>query len=340
LRDKIAIAFGLFWNPSIDNELTHIIKKYRPDIAHFNNIYPLIGATAYQTCHKFNIPIVQSIHNYRFMCPGILFHQNNICEQCVDKRFFWPAIIHGCYRSSHLASFFYTFAFYLHRYILNSFSKINICLFPSEFTKKYYDLHFSIFRKKGVILPHFINIKSSSAKRHNNYFLFVGRLSEEKGIIPLLEIFKKLPLIKLYVVGDGPLRKQVDQYKKYKNIFIKGFLFRNIIFSYIKNALMIIIPSLWYEVSPLVLTEAYANNTPVIVPDIGVFKEKVISGKTGIFYNYGDMRDLKNKIIGIHNQVIPIKSFAKNILQIYKNEYNSTKYYQQLLSIYHSLIKK
>jgi len=221
--DKIKTGIGLFYNPWVKKELEKIIKDFKPDVAHFHNVYPLIGATAYRVCKNYRIPIIQHIHNYRFMCPkGHLFRNGKICELCIHKNLPFWAIVYGCYHRSRLASLFFSLSFFIHKTI-GTFNLIDKFIFPSEFTRDYYLKHLKINKQKTYLLPYFVDIPKkidTKSVKENNYFLFVGRLSEEKGIIELLNIFKDLPKHKILVIGDGPLREEVEKYKRYKNIKI------------------------------------------------------------------------------------------------------------------------
>ena len=296
---KIMAAFGLFWNPLVAKELNEIIKKEQPDVAHFNNIYPLIGATAYFICKKNKVKMVQTIHNYRFMCPkGILFKDGKICELCINKRFFSPAIQFGCYHGSRVGSFFYSLAFFMHKSI-GTFKSINTYIFPSKFTQKYYEKYFQITKSKSVYLPHFIDIKVPKKKaRKGDYYLYVGRLSEEKGIIDLLEKYKDMPETKLKIIGGGPLEKQVNTYKVFKNIEVLGCLDRKRTLSILSNAKALLFNSKWYEVSPMIVLESAFIGTNIVFPNINKQTSRY-SSKLG------------------NLESIPMKIYIQKINQIY-----------------------
>lgn len=341
-RDKVKTSINMFTNPYIENELTMIIKSFKPDVAHFNNIYPLITPLGYQVCQRLNVPIIQTIHTYRLMCPkGTLFREGKICELCVDKNFFYPSIKYGCYHNSKLASLIYGFS-NLFNTTNNLIKSIDKFIFPSNFTKNYYIKHLDISLDKTAVIPHFtrvIRTKIINNKVVNKYFLFVGRLSEEKGILWLLETVKDLPFIKLIVIGDGPLREKVLNFKKYENINILLFQNRKTIYKYIKNAMAVIIPSPWYEVGPMVLIESYAGGIPVIVPNHGVFKERVVNKKTGFFYNSEDLLSFKNAAILVMNMTTSNKNFMSNqILKQFNKYYSPDNYYKKIMKEYTSLI--
>jgi len=328
--NKVKAAIGLFYNPWVEKELIKIIREFKPDIAHFHNVYPLIGATAYRVVKKFNIPIIQHIHNYRFMCPkGLLFRNGKICELCLNKKFPFWAIFFGCYHQSRIASLFFSLAFFYHK-MIKTFDLIDKFIFPSEFTKDYYLKHLKIPKEKIFLLPYFVDIKPTKKKvKEKDYFLFVGRLSEEKGIIQLLEVFKTLPKIKIVVIGDGPLKSKVEEYRRYKNIIVKGHLPREEIYSYIQKAKAVIISSIWYEVSPMIFLESTTLS-----------KFLLISDKIG-YLNF------KNKKLIIYNK----RNLIKKILMIYKKkrysnsknklveDFNPKKHYFLLISLYRSILK-
>lgn len=339
--DKVKTGIGLFWNRGVEKELSQIIKEQKPDVAHFNNVYPLIGITAYRVCRRSGIPIIQHIHNYRFMCPkGILFRNGKICELCVGKNLPFYSIFFGCYHGFHLASLFFSFSFFLHKTV-GAFNLIDKFIFPSEFTKNYYLKNLDIPKRKIAVIPYFIDNEEKKIRevKKKEHFLFVGRLSEEKGIIQLLEVFKTLPKRKLVVIGDGPLRKEVASYKKYKNIAFVGFLSRDKILPYTQQAQAIIIPSLWYEVLPFVLLETANYNTPLLIPDNENFKliVKGIKNSDRInYYRFGDLNNLKNKIIAFNQNRAELKG-SKIVRQIFN--YTTENHYAALLKLYQRVLR-
>jgi len=339
---KIKIAIGMFWNRSIEKELSGVIKRFKPDIVHFNNIFPQITPTAYYTCKKYKVPIVQTIHSFRFMFPkSILIRRGEVCPNCLNKKLIYPTFLHKCYNQSFAYTFVYSLSHALH-YYLGSFNLIDVFIFPSKFVRDYYLRNSNISSQKIKVIPNFANLKPHKAnlKEKEDYFLYVGLLSRKKGIIQLLEIFSSLPELRLVVIGDGHLRNEVAEYKKYKNIEIKGRLLQKEVFTYMQKALFTIIPSAWFEVMPLVLIESFANGTPVIVPKIGPFIDLAKEGKTGIFFKHKDFRDLKVKIekIGSKRLNLSIKMAPLAIKEYQK--YTPDNYYPQLLKVYSQLLRE
>jgi glycosyltransferase involved in cell wall biosynthesis len=185
-------------------------------------------------------------------------------------------------------------------------------------------------------IPNFTNLKphKPNLKEKKDYFLYVGLLSRKKGVLQLLEIFSSLPELKLVVIGDGHLRNKVAEYKKYENIKIKGRLSQKEVFTHMQKALFTIIPSTWFEVMPLVLIESFANGTPVIVPKVGPFIDLVKEGKTGIFFQPTDFKDLKAIIEKIGSKRLNLSMKMAPLATKEYQKYTSDNHYTQLLKVY------
>lgn len=268
LTGRIKAALGLFWNLRTDRELRQIAKEFCPDVAHIHNLYPCIGATAYATLGRLGVPVVQTIHNYRFMCPkGHLFRKGEVCELCINLKLPFWAVLYGCYHQSRIASLFYSLAFFYHQAIARSFDNIRLFIFPSKFTRDYYQKHLRIPDDKTAFLPNFVDLQHPEApEKKGDYYLYAGRLSEEKGILQILDRFKENPADKLKVAGDGPLYNTVRRYSRYSNIEVLGHLPREKLLPLLSGAKGLVFNSLWYEVLPYVLLEAVALNVPVLSP--------------------------------------------------------------------------
>jgi len=341
LLAKADMAIGMFYNRQVVRELSQVIEIFKPDVVHFHNIYPLITPIAYQVCKKYDIPIVQTIHNYKLICPkGSLFRNHNICEICINKKFSYPAIYYGCYHNSYLASLIFSSSFLNHR-LRKSFDHVNTLIFPTKFTRDYYLHNLSIPDARIEVIPYFTTVESLKSKysQKKDYFLYVGRFFEEKGILPLLELFSSVPFLKLVVIGEGPLESAVLKFNKYKNILIQRYLSQDKIFNYMRKALFTIIPSLWYEVLPMVLIESFANGTAVIAPRFGSFKELMKDEKTGIFFENNNFKQLKSKIMNIIRNKTLIKQMGVSAREEYKKKYTVETHYANIMRVYNTLMK-
>lgn len=338
---QLRVAYGMLNNGEIEESLSKKIISFKPDIVHSNNIFPLLCPAVYSIIKKFSIPIVQRIANFRLLCPkGTLYKDGKICELCIHKRFYYPSVLYGCYHNSRAASLALSSSLIYHR-LIRSFSLVDGFVFQSQFTRDYYVHYFPLETDKTAIIPHFVDYKSGDDRsKKSNYFLFAGRFSEEKGIIELLRIFSMLPKINLIAIGDGPLEKEALKYKKYKNIKLIRQLPQTKIFEYMSKALCTIIPSRCYETGPLVLMESFAQRTSVIVPRHGSFKDAVQDTKTGLFYEPGNDRNLKEKILFAWENKKIMYKMGLEAKKEFNKKYSKENHYHLLMDLYTRLIYK
>lgn len=345
ILDKIKTSIGLFYSLKVERELSNLIEKEKPDIALFFNIFPLITPTAYFVCRRYNIPIVQRISSYKYICPkGVLFYNKRICHQCVKKKFKHPAILNKCYSNSLFASLFFTLSFYLHKEIIKSFNYVDLFYFPTKFIKNYYIRYAKIDPKKALVIPTFafINIirnwKLSKLDQKiipykNKYFLFVGRLVEEKGILNLIQVFKNLKKQKLVIIGDGYLSEYIaKQTKLDNNIIYLGPQPRKNVLQYIKFSRCVIIPSIWYDVLPNVFLESLFLNKPIILSNVPSLK--FIKGNGILKFESNDLVSLKKSI-----QLIISKKIKTSYDEL-KSKFSEELHYKKLINQFKMLYEK
>jgi glycosyltransferase involved in cell wall biosynthesis len=318
LSTLIDVLSRFLYSWKVDKELSQIIHSFKPDIAHIQNVYPLIGPTVYYTCRKHKIPIVQTINNYR--------------------------LVNDPYQSP-----IYAFVMKISQLILKLnmtyIRRISLYIFPTIYSQKRILDKMNIPKNKTVILPNLnLNlVKKAKIKiPYNNYFLFVGRLSKEKGILQLLEIFKDLPTHKLVVIGTGPLQDIVSTYSNYKNIILEGYKNSDDIIPYYQKALATIMPSdPYFEVCPLVLIESFYAGTPVIAINKGMFQDAIKNGDTGLVYkqnSYDNLKDTILKFAGLSDS--KKMRMRKLVIQEYKNIYSQELHYKKLIHNYKKLLNE
>jgi len=199
------LALNTIWSRQVHNELISVLAIERPDLVHFHNTFISISPAAYYACAKFNVPVVQTLHNYRLLCPrATLSRQNIICEKCNNKTTFWPAIQYACYRNSRLATLTVSIMLAFHHLMKTWHTKVDIYIALTEFSRQKF-ISRGLPANKIAIKPNFTNFDSNYDKHNEAQVLFVGRISSEKGIITLLEAWKQIRNIPLTIIGDGPL---------------------------------------------------------------------------------------------------------------------------------------
>jgi glycosyltransferase involved in cell wall biosynthesis len=331
ILNYIKIAISLFWNFPVEKELDKVIKEFKPDLVYSQNIYPLINPSVYHLFKRHGIPVVQRMSSYRLFCPKMtLFRNNHVCQDCVNRRFPYPSVIHACYQNSRVASMVFSLAIFFHK-VIGTFEIVKHYVFLSKFVKDYHTEHRSLKSSKLTdISTPFFGKSNKSVVRQGDFFLFVGRLSEEKGILFLLEAFEKIGDAKLVMVGDGPYKGFVKRFvKRQKNITYYENMPREKVFVLMKKAKAVIIPSLGFDVLPNVLIEAYAHHRPVIVPFFAGFKNLVTEGKTGLFYKAGSKESLRSVITKANGK--HLKKMVPYIIKESK-KYGITDHYKLLIS--------
>lgn len=327
--DKMKAAVGLVRGNAASYDLDLCIREFKPDIAQFQNIFPLISYGALDICEKHAVPVVLRLSNYRFLCPkSTLFRDGNICEDCVGKRFAYPNIMHACYHQSRTASAALSVALHLMKKG-NTLLNVNTFLFPTRFIRDYYRLHGGIPERKTAVLNTFSEEMRITA-RVRSYYAYVGRLAEEKGIIPLLELFSRLPDVRLQVAGDGPL--DVGKYRQSRNIVFMGHLSAAQTHAFLSGARATIIPSRSYDVFPQALIESYRAGTPVIAPRIGSFPELVDDGSTGRMYD--GLEGLEQTVLDTVKHRRLLAHWGKTARRVYETRFHPLSHYQGLMDIY------
>jgi glycosyltransferase involved in cell wall biosynthesis len=337
----IKMALTSIWNPRTLSSLKYLIQRERTKVVHFHNTFPLISPAGYYAASTNGALVVQTLHNFRILCPGALFFRNeNICESCLYKFVPWPGVVKTCYRNSFLASGASVAMITLHRWLKTWQNKINRYIVLTEFAKKKY-IQGGLPPEKIMVKPNFIHPDPGSGRWDNNYALFVGRLSVEKGIITLLNAWEHFRLIPLKIVGDGPLREEIQKSITKKNLInveILGQLYRNDIINLMKGARFLLFPSECYEGFPNTLLEALACGLPIVASRLGSMAEIVDDGVTGLHFEPGNSDDLADKVQWLVDHPGICRRMGKNARQIFLKNYTAEKNYEILMDIYQKAI--
>lgn len=345
LRDNKEIGHSIksisnpFWNEREKGRISKIVLTEKIDIVHFHNIFPLLTPSVYY-CSAKNPPIIiQTLHNYRLLCPNALFLRNNSpCEKCKGKLLAWPGIIFRCYRVSFILSLINAFIISFHKILQTWQNKITIYIALSEFSRNKF-IEGGIPSEKIIVKPNFIVSDPGEKSFIGDNALFVGRLSEEKGLLFILDSWGKVS-IPLKIIGDGPLFSRIlSESSLLQNVEIAGKKDHDTVIAYMKNARYLIFPSLCYENFPLTIVEAYACGTPVIASKIGAVKELVKDMKTGILFEPGNSDDFIEKVSWAWTHPEEMAKMGKNARAEYEAKYTAEKNYEMLMGIYQKAIE-
>lgn len=338
VSQKIKTALRLKNNPKTISELRNKLKTFQPDIVHAHNLFPLITPAVYSLCFANHTPVIQTLHNFRFLCQnGLLFRQHKICNQCLTGSL-WHGLAHRCYKHSYFGSFFvmrylqwlkqqHYFEHWISKYIaLTSFSKE--LFIRAGFPKN-----------KIIVKPNFTDSPGSPTLPDDQRkgVLFAGRLSEEKGVRVLLNAWKKISE-PLYLAGEGPLKPLCQQAGN--NIIYLGFQSKEAFYKTLSTVKLLIVPSLWHETFCLVAIEAFSLGIPVIASRVGSFPELIEQHDAGVLFSPGDENDLIQKITDLLSDPHQLRIKGHHAKMAFQNYYSSEQNYEQLILIYRDALAK
>ena len=346
-----------FYNSEAQKRLEVLLGKERPDIAHVHLFWGGLSVSIFKALKKYNVPLVHTAHDYRMVCPGYTFKDGSCkkCERCRTWNFYQCAL-HRCAKGSLPKSLIMALEMYSRQIWHNPIKNIDGFLFVSHFSEKKHIEHNPKFAhaKRMVLYNYTTPLFEPSILDKEDYFLFYGRLSFEKGIPTLLKVFAKHPELSLMVVGTGPLENQLKaeydksvpaetsaQPKCYENIKFLGYHSGETLFELVRNAKFVCVPSECYENNPMTIVESYSLGTPVIGSNIGGIPEILESGKTGFLFEPGNVESLGKAIMkAAAMSEADYSKMCDAAYQFYKSNFYENVYYDRLISFYKEIINK
>jgi glycosyltransferase involved in cell wall biosynthesis len=340
LNKKISAAFKLIYSFESKNKFNDLLNYFKPDLIHAHNISGRLTTSIIDSAKSKKIPIVMTLHDYKLICPSYLMLLNGaVCERCKGGKFYNCVLIR-CHKNSFAASFVYTVETYFN-YFLKKYNYIKYFICPSKFSLRKH-AEGGIPEDKLVHIPNFINVSEFNPNYESgDYILYVGRLSKEKGIFTLLKAVKGID-VRLKIVGDGPIRKDCEEFvseNSIKNVEFLGYKTGNELKEIIRNCNFLIIPSEWYENAPMTIIEAFAYGKPMIGANIGGIPEMISDGETGLLFQSGDYNELREKIIYLLNNPSLITKMGKMAREKAESEYSEEIHYQRLIEVYKKVLE-
>jgi len=335
---SMATATGVVWSSSSYHSLESILRETQPDIAHFHNTFPLISPSAYFACAEKRVPVVQTLHNYRLICPGgQLLRKGRICESCVRKDIRWPGVVHGCYRGNRAMTATTAAMLAVHGAFGTWKRKVSLYVALSEFARAKF-IEGGLPRERITVKPNFVPSAVKDGDGARDSFLFVGRLSPEKGPQLLPAAWSHLKArIPLHILGDGPLRADIAAQAASAQpslIFVHGRCSTEQVVSSMASARCLVVPSVCYEGFPLSVAEAFSCGLPVIAARIGSLAEIVRDGVTGLQFEPGNPEDLAAKVVWAWEHPKEISQMGRNARAEFETKYEPQKNYKMLMEIY------
>jgi glycosyltransferase involved in cell wall biosynthesis len=337
---RLALIPRTIWACDVRKEFAELLRAERPDIVHVHNTFVMISPSIYSACREEHVPVVQTLHNYRLLCPAANFFRNGkICEECVEHSLL-RSIRYGCYRGSRSATATVALMLATHRGLGTWDRDVTNYIALTEFTRGKF-VEGGLPAQKIFVKPNFVSPDPGLGSGNGDYVLFVGRLSPEKRVNTVLAAWSLLGhRIPLMVIGGGPERAELEKEARDigLNITFRGQLAREQTFEAIRNARFLVVPSEWYETFGVIIVEAFACGIPVICCRLGAMQELVDDGRTGLHFTPGSAEDLAEKVDWALNNPVRMRSFGKEARQEYEKKYTAEKNYPILMDIYQRAI--
>jgi glycosyltransferase involved in cell wall biosynthesis len=334
LISRIGVGINAIWNRRAYREIKNELATQRIDIAHFHNTMPLYSPLVYYAARDLGIPVVQTLHNWRFFCPkATLFRDGHICEDCLKKSLPIDAVIHRCYRDSRLGSLTQALNIFVHNSIGTFSDVIDAYICMTEFARSK-AIEGGLPAERIFVKPHFIHPDPGIGIGDGNFILFVARLSAEKGISTLLRAWQLArPGLLLRIVGDGPERGLVEAAcREDSTIEWLGEQPYAAVLELMGVARCVVFPSESYETFGRVVIEAFARGTPVVASDIGGNPELVIHDKNGLLFKTGDAKSLAAQLRNLAEGV-PLR-MREGARGSYLQYYSEAENYRRQIEIY------
>jgi glycosyltransferase involved in cell wall biosynthesis len=340
--NRLILAKDTVWNTSAYRELGALIRRERPHVVHFHNTLPLVSPAGYYAARAEGVPVIQTLHNYRLLCPVALFYRDGrVCEDCMGKAVPWPGVVHRCYRGSRTASGVIATMLTVHRALRTWTEMVDVYVALTEFARNKF-IEGGLPAGKIVVKPNFVAPDPGRGQGGGGYALFVGRLAPEKGTETMLAAWDRLGTrIPLKIVGDGPLRDRVvEAAARQSNVEWLGHRPVEDVHALMGKADMLVFPSQWYETFGRVAAEAFAAGTPVIAANIGAVAELVEHGRTGLKFRPGDPEDLVTQVEWALSHSAELRSMREEVRAEFEAKYTAERNYRALMEIYEAALER
>lgn len=332
----------VYYNKSAMRALEKMIRDVKPDVAHIHLLWGVLTPSVLKVLRDNEIPTIHTAHDYLMCCPvnHFLDKEGRICEKCKQRGFF-ECIKNRCYKGNLAKSIVLATEFRFRNLFFPPEKFLSGIIFVSQFSREKHFEHKESLRHIPNIVLYNCAKKEETTIDNAQYFLFFGRLSEEKGVDVLINAFKELPDFALKIVGGGPLRSKLEQLAGgASNIEFLGFKKKEELVSIIRDSRFVIIPSRCYENNPMTIVESYSLGRPVIGSRIGGIPEVIEEGKTGFTFEMGDYKDLrqiiqKTRLISKADYGI----MSNNAIDYFNRNFTEDTYYNTLIEFYSSFNK-
>lgn len=336
LRGQLLLPLRAVWARDTVRDVQSIVRQSSPDVAHVHNTHFMISPSVYHASKSLGVPVVQTVHNYRLICPNaLLLRDGHVCENCLGKTPPWPGVVHACYRGSRLQTAMVATVLTFHRLRRTWQEQVDLYIALTDFSRQKL-IAGGFPAGKIAVKPNFVYPDPGAGEGDGHYALFVGRLSPEKGIAVLLRAWQLLQgRLPLKVVGDGPLAHEVRAASgQLQGVEVVGHLPLPEVNALMGRATCVIMPSVCYEGCPRVALESLACGTPIVASDIGALAELVGDERGGLRFRPGDANDLAVRVQWLLDHPQEMVRMRREARAEYLAKYTAERNHELLMALY------
>jgi len=336
ISSRIQLGAGAIWSKRTYSELRSLLARERPEVAFIHNTVPLISPSAYFACAEAGVPVIQTLHNFRFLCPAATFvRRGQVCEECVTSTLF-RSVWHRCYQDSASASATLALMLASQRALGTWQEKVACYIARTEFARKKF-IEGGLPAERIVVKPCFVHPDPGLRVGSGDAVLYLGRLVPEKGVRTLIAAWEHLGgSVPLRIAGEGPLRGELEAEiarRGLAGVKLLGRVPDADLLTEMKRARFVVFPSEWYEGLPLSIAEAFACGVPVVASRIGSMIELVEDGRTGLQFTPGDAADLAAKVEWAWTHPREMEEMGRAARREYETKYTAERNSQMLSEI-------
>ncbi|MFC8853756.1 glycosyltransferase [Streptomyces sp. NPDC057144] len=296
LPGKVAVPLLVPWNPAVRRELAARLRAERPDVVHVHNVFPLLSPSVLAACADAGVPAVATLHNYTQVCPpGTLQREGRSCTECVGAATPLPAVRHGCYRNSRLATVPLAVSLSVNRRRWWSGVERFFCISAAQ---RDVLVAAGMPAERLAVKHNFVPDPDARRSGTGEHVLYLGRLAEAKGVRLLMAAWDEVAAgggvgVPLVIAGTGPLEGEVTAWAANRDdVRCVGLYDPEQCRRAVARSVAVVAPSTWLEAFGLVVVEAMAAGVPTVAAGHGAFVELVEDGVTGLLHRPGETASL------------------------------------------------
>ncbi len=341
--DGLKTVREIFYSSTAREGLRRMVEVFTPDVVHAHNIYGGLSTAVLDAVKEAKVPVLMTLHDHKLICPSYLMvNRGNVCERCKGRRFH-QAILARCHKDSILASAVYAAESYF-SHSLKKYEVVKFFICPSRFLLDKH-VEFGFDAERMVHIPNPVRLMNGGAEdRPGEHLLYFGRISREKGIMTLIEAYRRAGLdVPLLIAGDGPERRNLEGVVRRANlsrITFTGYLDSNTLAEALKSARAVIVPSECYENAPMAILESFSSGRPVIGANIGGIPEMVEHGVNGYLFEPSNVDDLREKLRALVS--LPdgrLKEMGRSARLTVERSYSAERHYEALMKTYRRVLE-